>query len=732
MMRKSLLAPPGSGGSSARDRSPSKRSPLRRSPVPSGGAVAGTRMDGTRARVERIEAEREARRVAMANLKIERAEEEQRNLAEGNPGDIDFIGLVRQWRSDSAPLAHPHASPSRGKICICVRKRPVFDRERLARDHDSVTVCNPAVHVHTCRLRVDGITKYMDHNGFAFDHSFGEEDSTGDVYRHTTQPLVEFVLSGRGGRATCFAYGQTGSGKTHTMGGIQEMVAEDIYAMLAAADSGGGRECRDADTTVTVSFYELYGGRCQDLLNNRNGLKILEDGNGEVVVTGLEEFEAGDPYELMELVERGNSLRTTHATEKNDTSSRSHAVCQITLRDKSNGRLKGKLSLVDLAGSERGSDTKSHNRQRRTESAEINKSLLALKECIRALDNGKGQSHVPYRSSKLTLVLKDCFTSPLARTTMIATVSPGASSCDHTINTLRYADRVKEKKVGEISSAAVLEEKAEKNAYLTRDKNNGKHSERNDDRKKSSKSPSEFSRFKVRSRSPGMRPTSNRSMSPHVDLQKARHNQSSARSPLRTKSCNRSPAPSRKITASGRRSPWKNDCNSCSPPRIGRSSPALQHSPNVTTRPSPLPRTEWGTSTISEPIVSASAKKQERLDIQEARSKVDLSQLFAENERPPKEETEFHDNTWEETEVSKDNYFEDEESLLNLHMNIIQESAELLTEEGHLLQNVQANANGTNDWDIDEYATRLEKILEKKFLSLNHLQDKLTSFRNKL
>lgn len=130
--------------------------------------------------------------------------------------------------------------------------------------------------------------------------------------------------------------------------------------------------------------------------------------------------------------------------------------------------------------------------------------------------------------------------------------------------------------------------------------------------------------------------------------------------------------------------------------------------------------------------MSASAKKQERLDIQEARSKVDLSQLFAENERPAKEETEFHDNTWEETEVSKDNYFEDEESLLNLHMNIIQESAELLTEEGHLLQNVQANANGTNDWDIDEYATRLEKILEKKFLSLNHLQDKLTSFRNKL
>lgn len=105
----------------------------------------------------------------------------------------------------------------------------------------------------------------------------------------------------------------------------------------------------------------------------------------------------------------------------------------------------GKLSLVDLAGSERGSDTKSHDKQRRTESSEINTSLLALKECIRAL--GGSSKHVPYRASKLTLILKDCFTSNLARTTMIATVSPGASAADHTINTLRYADRIKEKKV---------------------------------------------------------------------------------------------------------------------------------------------------------------------------------------------------------------------------------------------------------------------------------------------
>jgi len=101
----------------------------------------------------------------------------------------------------------------------------------------------------------------------------------------------------------------------------------------------------------------------------------------------------------------------------------------------------GKISFIDLAGSERGADTFDNNRQTRLEGAEINKSLLALKECIRALDSDA--RHVPFRGSKLTAVLRDSFVGETARTVMIANISPTASCVEHTLNTLRYADRVK-------------------------------------------------------------------------------------------------------------------------------------------------------------------------------------------------------------------------------------------------------------------------------------------------
>ena len=140
---------------------------------------------------------------------------------------------------------------------------------------------------------------------------------------------------------------------------------------------------------------------------------------------------------MLDIIDYGHSERTTHSTAANDTSSRSHAICIIKVRDAEKKTI-GKLLIVDLAGSERAQDTQSNNRQRRLEGAEINKSLLGLKECIRALDSNQG--HVPFRASKLTMVLRDSFLNPASsKIVMIACINPGSSSADHTINTLRYA-----------------------------------------------------------------------------------------------------------------------------------------------------------------------------------------------------------------------------------------------------------------------------------------------------
>lgn len=179
-----------------------------------------------------------------------------------------------------------------------------------------------------------------------------------------------------------------------------------------------------------------------DLLNNKKKLAVLEDKYQKIQVQGLEEKQSRSAEEMLEIITYGHSIRTTHQTVANDTSSRSHAICQINIRD-SSGKALGRLLLVDLAGSERAQDTQSNNRQRRIEGAEINKSLLALKECIRAID--MKSSHLPFRASKLTMVLRDSFLNNQgsSKIVMIACINPGSTSADHSLNTLRYAQRLK-------------------------------------------------------------------------------------------------------------------------------------------------------------------------------------------------------------------------------------------------------------------------------------------------
>ena len=140
-------------------------------------------------------------------------------------------------------------------------------------------------------------------------------------------------------------------------------------------------------------------------------------------------------------------VRRSGSTSANCDSSRSHAVLQVLLKNEGqakegkSGPVLSRLTFVDLAGAERAEENLGTDRQSRMDGAEINKSLLALKECIRAMDQDK--DHTPFRGSKLTQVLKESFVGD-CRTVMIANLSPASSASEHCLNTLRYADRVKE------------------------------------------------------------------------------------------------------------------------------------------------------------------------------------------------------------------------------------------------------------------------------------------------
>ena len=325
--------------------------------------------------------------------------------------------------------------PLRDRISVCVRKRPLNPNEVEKGDSDVLRVRSQTVFVQEPKQRVD-CSQYTEEHAFTFDEVFEDDATNEDIFTRTALPLMDTVFEG--GRATCFAYGQTGSGKTFTMLG-KGSSGMGLYA-LAARDLFNRLE---PNQFATCSYYEIYGSKLFDLLQNRQKLACREDSKGQVNICGLTEHRVDNVAAVVQIIEEGSAVRAQGATGANADSSRSHAVLSINVKvinGKRQPQMYGKFSFIDLAGSERGADTMDTDKITRMEGAEINKSLLALKECIRALD--QAASYVPFRGSKLTEVLRDSFAGN-SRTAMIANVAPGTTSCEHTLNTLRYADRVK-------------------------------------------------------------------------------------------------------------------------------------------------------------------------------------------------------------------------------------------------------------------------------------------------
>ncbi|WUR02302.1 kinesin-like protein (KIF2C) [Vairimorpha necatrix] len=309
------------------------------------------------------------------------------------------------------------------KIIVCVRKRPLKDE-----NDDAVDICENQLTVNEPKLKVD-LQSYTEKHEFIFDEVFEKTCSNDFVYNKTLSSIVKHV--NEGGCGAIIAYGQTGTGKTYTM---MEENTGIIYRALA--------DITKIKPTGFITFCEIYMGNIYDLINKREKI-ILREVGGIVHLTNSTSLEFKSYNDICKIINKGLNFRRTGVTGANSKSSRSHAVLIVSFDAKKSSALSSKNSLifVDLAGSERGTDRKASTNEIKNEGAEINKSLLALKECIRGIELDK--KHLPFRQSKLTQILKNSFIGE-SKTCIIATISPSYENLEHTLNTLRYASRIKD------------------------------------------------------------------------------------------------------------------------------------------------------------------------------------------------------------------------------------------------------------------------------------------------
>nr|XP_025855464.1 kinesin-like protein KIF19 isoform X2 [Vulpes vulpes] len=280
---------------------------------------------------------------------------------------------------------------------------------------------------------------------YLFDVAFDFTATQEMVYQATTKSLIDGVISGY--NATVFAYGPTGCGKTYTMlgtdhePGIYVRTLNDLFRAIEETSN-------DMEYEVSMSYLEIYNEMIRDLLNPALGyLELREDSKGVIQVAGITEVSTINAKEIMQLLMKGNRQRTQEPTAANQTSSRSHAMLQVAVRQRSRVKnvlqevRQGRLFMIDLAGSERASQTQNRG-QRMKEGAHINRSLLALGNCINALSDKSSNKYINYRDSKLTRLLKDSLGGN-SRTVMIAHISPASSAFEESRNTLTYAGRAK-------------------------------------------------------------------------------------------------------------------------------------------------------------------------------------------------------------------------------------------------------------------------------------------------
>uniref|UniRef100_A0A8B9VPR2 Kinesin-like protein n=1 Tax=Anas zonorhyncha TaxID=75864 RepID=A0A8B9VPR2_9AVES len=299
---------------------------------------------------------------------------------------------------------------------------------------------------------------------FKFQKIFDQEAKQDVVFDSIARPVAECALAGYNG--TIFAYGQTGSGKTFTItGGAERYSDRGIIPRTLSYIFDQLQKDNSKMYTTHVSYLEIYNECGYDLLDPRHEasrledlpkVSIMEDPDQNIHLKNLSLQQANNEEEALNLLFLGDTNRMIAETPMNQASTRSHCIFTIHISSKEPGSAtirRSKLHLVDLAGSERVAKT-GVGGHLLTEAKYINLSLHYLEQVIIALAE-KNRSHIPYRNSMMTSVLRDSLGGN-CMTTMIATLSLDKRNIDESISTCRFAQRV-----ALIKNEAVLNEEVD-------------------------------------------------------------------------------------------------------------------------------------------------------------------------------------------------------------------------------------------------------------------------------
>ncbi|KAK2843671.1 hypothetical protein Q7C36_011886 [Tachysurus vachellii] len=306
---------------------------------------------------------------------------------------------------------------------------------------------------------------------FRFRKVFDQNIKQEEIFEAIAKPVADNVLAGYNG--TIFAYGQTGSGKTFTItGGAEHYSDRGIIPRTLSYLYQHFNHDRSMVYTTHISYLEIYNEVGYDLLDPRHEasnledlpkVTIMEDPEQNIHLKNLSLQPSASEEEALNLLFMGDTNRMIAETPMNQASTRSHCIFTIHVCSREPGSAtlrRSKLHLVDLAGSERvgKSGVGGHIL---TEAKYINLSLHYLEQVITALSE-KNRSHIPYRNSMMTSVLRDSLGGN-CMTTMIAMVSVEKRNVDESISTCRFAQRV-----AMIKTEALLNEELDPSLVIIR------------------------------------------------------------------------------------------------------------------------------------------------------------------------------------------------------------------------------------------------------------------------